>query len=209
MQISSIQSNPYITATSNSNKNSTSSDKSIDYSNLNLNDIKALSYKEVKANYDEIETSVYKIFNTLDTNEKEAKEAIDYLDTLSIAGKSPFSNNETVNKTFFDTATQITNSIDRMIFLSEVEQNLTDYASGKKVEASFMVGDNIHVTEALTKQQRNNINFDDFISKMLSNFGNDVATSGGSVKQQYQGIVDGYSLLKQNYDLQKSEPIYA
>jgi len=209
MQISSIQSNPYITAITSTSKNNVNTAKAIDYSSLGLNEIKSLSYKEVKANYDDIETSVYKIFNTLDTNEKEAKEAIDYLDVLSIAGKSPFSNNETVNQTFFNTATQITNPIDRMIFLSEVHQNLTDYAGGKSVQASFMVGDNVHVTEALTKQQMNRINFDDFLSQMLSNFGNDVATSGGSVKQQYQGIVDGYSLLKQNYDLQKSEPIYA
>ncbi len=208
MQISSIQSNPYITATSNSNKNSTSNDKIVDYSNLkNLDELKSLSYKEVKSNYDEIQISVDKMLQTL--QEKEGMEVASYaMDVLSII-KSPLSKNESANEAVFNTASQMGNRIERNVFMDELHHNIADYAGGKKVEASFMIGDNVHVIEPLTKQQMNGINFDDFLSTMLSNFGNDVSTSGGSVKQQYQGIVDGYSLLKQNYDFQKSEPIYA
>ncbi len=209
MQISSIQSNPYITMNTSKVSNA-NQPKETNYQMMSLEDLEKLSYDEFKNNINTIQ-------NRFDTILKESPDELnsnkDFLvnvsvmaDRISIVNKFP---NENMSKALFDTLNNTEQSSQKVFFASEIQQNLTDYYYGKNVQASFMVGEGIHSTESLTKQQMNSINFDDFISKMLSNFGKDVATSGGSVKQQYQGIVDGYSLLKQNYDFQKSEPIYA
>jgi len=206
MQISNVSSNPYITAAINSSQSSTNSDKITDYTSMSLDKLRALSYEETKAHIDEIKLNIQNQ-NTNELSKDMSLELSSY--EMTTLKSIDYTKNETFNKTLFNTLKEIKEPIQQLFFEDEVQRNLADYASGKKVQASFMVGDNVHVTEPLTKQQMNRINFDDFLSQMLSNFGNDVATSGGSVKQQYQGIVDGYSLLKQNYDFQKSEPIYA
>jgi len=206
MQISNVSSNPYITAAINSSQSSTNSDKITDYTSMSLDKLRALSYEETKAHIDEIKLNIQNQ-NTNELSKDMSLELSSY--EMTTLKSIDYTKNETFNKTLFNTLKEIKEPIQQLFFEDEVQHNLADYASGKKVQASFMVGDNVHVTEPLTKQQMNRINFDDFLSQMLSNFGNDVATSGGSVKQQYQGIVDGYSLLKQNYDFQKSEPIYA
>lgn len=208
MQISSIQSNPYITATTNSNTNKNQSN----YNKLSIDEMQKIPFEEFKNNLEEIQTRYQTIQEEEWANMTDKK--VDIIRSLSVLNDkiSLASNFITDNKTFNKATFEAINNIQpdkQCCFLDEVLHNMADYAGGKSVQASFMVGDNVHVTEPLTKQQMNRINFDDFLSTMISNFGNDVATSGGSVKQQYQGIVDGYSLLKQNYDFQKSEPIYA
>jgi len=208
MQISSIQSNPYITATTNSNTNKNQSN----YNKLSIDEMQKIPFEEFKNNLEEIQTRYQTIQEEEWANMTDKK--VDIIRSLSVLNDkiSLASNFITDNKTFNKATFEAINNIQpdkQCCFLDEVLHNMADYTGGKSVQASFMVGDNVHVTEPLTKQQMNRINFDDFLSTMISNFGNDVATSGGSVKQQYQGIVDGYSLLKQNYDFQKSEPIYA
>lgn len=123
-----------------------------------------------------------------------------------------------------DYPTHIANSIEKLtdtmpffdaiIFTSQLQMTLSDYSAGKEINSPYMVGDGfdgkpIHTDKLVTKNEVKNINFDDFLIKALKSFEDGINSSKGKVQDSYIGLFNNFSDLKQNYDKQKSEPIYA
>jgi hypothetical protein len=194
----------------NNNTSNTKINNNKDYLNMKFEDIKKLSYDEVKSNLTTIKENIQ---NKLSSNlsDKDALAISSY--SLTQLGYVDYAKNTTYNKAMFNTMNSIDDPFQAIVFSSEIASNLTDYANNKNIEASFVVesqGEDFHSKSNLTQKQLNNINFDSFISKMLKTFTQDLQNStNGKTKEQYQAIVDGYSLLQQNYNQAKSEPIYA
>ncbi len=124
-----------------------------------------------------------------------------------------YSSNDTFNKSFYETLQNSDKPEDAVIMSFEIKTNLSDYYYGKDVNASFVVSNNeIHSNKDLTKAQINSIDFNDFISTMLTNFKEDLNNASkaqDSVKEQYKQIIDGYNSLQKNYDQAVRKPYYA
>ncbi len=104
--------------------------------------------------------------------------------------------------------------IDALIFTDQLLMTLSDYSAGKAINSPYMVGDGfdgkpIHTDKLITKNEAKNINFDDFLTKALKSFEDGMNSSKGEVQDSYVSLYNNFFDLKQSYDLQKSEPIYA
>jgi len=124
-----------------------------------------------------------------------------------------FTNNEPINNALYETLKNDT-KFGKLFLISEIEHNMADEYNNMNIVASFVMptsqDEQLHARDFLTKKEKHSIDFDSFISKMLKTFTKDLdEAKGGKIKQQYQDIVDGYTLLQQNYNRAKSEPIYA
>lgn len=103
---------------------------------------------------------------------------------------------------------------DALIFITNLTMTLSDYSAGKDINSPYMVGNGfdgqpIHTDKLITKNEAKNINFDDFLIKALKSFEDGMNSSKGEIQDSYMSLFNNFSDLKQNYDLQKSEPIYA
>jgi len=106
------------------------------------------------------------------------------------------------------------NQVDRLLFATDLQMSMSDYHAGKEIHPNTMVGDGfdgkpMHTDHIITKKEMQSIDFDDFLSQALSSFTQGLHTTGGEVKERYEELVNNYSLLQQNYNQVKSEPIYA
>ncbi len=128
---------------------------------------------------------------------------------------------ESLNRNFPSTianavekVTENMSSIDALIFTGQLSLSLSDYSAGKEINSPYMVGNGfdgqpIHTDKLITKNEAKNINFDDFLIKALKSFEDGMNNSKGEVQDSYANLLNNFLDLKQNYDLQKSEPIYA
>jgi len=181
----------------------------IDYSNYSPSEIRDISYDEAKENYEQIKERVDDLGKE-DLSESEKNELFGVHFQL---GKVNQSNNEKLNEATYETMRNLENPNDVSVFSLKLQTNLQDYYYGKDTTASFQIngtdGSN-HVHKELNSTQLSNINVDDFIDKMLATFTDDYASAkSGTIKEQYKGIVDGYSSFKENYDKAVTEPYYA
>jgi len=180
-----------------------------DYSNYTPSEIRDISYDEAKENYEQIKERVDDLGKE-DLSESEKNELFGVHFQL---GKVNQSNNEKLNEATYETMRNLENPNDVSVFSLKLQTNLQDYYYGKDTTASFQIngtdGSN-HVHKELNSTQLSNINVDDFIDKMLATFTDDYASAkSGTIKEQYKGIVDGYSSFKENYDKAVTEPYYA
>lgn len=128
---------------------------------------------------------------------------------------------ESLNRNFPSTivnavekVTENMSSIDALIFTGQLSLSLSDYSAGKDINSPYMVGNGfdgqpIHTDKLITKNEAKNINFDVFLIKALKSFEDGMNSSKGEVQDSYMSLFNNFSDLKQNYNLQKSEPIYA
>ena len=104
--------------------------------------------------------------------------------------------------------------VDKWLFAIDLQMTMSDYAIGKDIHPTTMVGNDtngnpIHSDKIVTKQQLKSIDFDEFLSKALSAFTKGMNETSGEVGDNYKRLVNNYSLLQENYNQVKSEPIYA
>lgn len=200
-----ISFNNYINTVSQVKKtNETSSyqkNEKVDYSNYSADDIRKISYEEAKANYEDIQKRINELEDTKD-GEKTA--------LMFQYAKINMSDNDNLNKAMYETLGNIENPAKTMWMQLEMQINLQDFYAGKPTEASFVISnDDIHVSTELTRAQLNSIDIDAFISTMLDKFSQDLSETNGTVKEQYQNIINGYKLFQQNYKDVEKEPFYA
>ena len=189
-------------------KNTTYSQQTskVDYSNYTPSQIKEIPYEEAKANYDEI----FKRINDIDDEKLSFDESNMRSNVFFQLSKVKLSDNDKLNKAVYETMKDIKDPVESMMTGFEINTNLRDYYYGKDVNASFVVSNNpIHTDKNLTTSQINNINVEDFTSKMLDTFSEEYANSLGVLKEQYKQIVDGYNLFQKNYNQAVREPYYA
>lgn len=183
---------------SKTQKNSeTTNSKEIDYSNYSFEELKAIPYKEAKANIEKI---------------KERKEELSLeegdFSLMFQFGSLNFSNNEKVNKALYNTYQKLDDG-EAASFSLNMQIGMEDYYHGKKLYAGFVrSNDNIHANTQLTKEQRNSINFEDFISKMLEVYMKGYQDSKGTVKEQYKEGIANYSMMQSFYQETKSQAFY-
>lgn len=178
----------------------------IDYSNYSAKDIRNISYEEAKTNYSQIKERLENLGKENLSNE-DRKEFL--VATLQLE-KTNLSDNDKLNKALYQTMSDEDNSANALMMDSEIMTNLQDFYYGKPINASFVVSNNeIHSSENLTKSQLNSINFDEFISKMLQVFSEDLSQTTGSIKEQYNQIINGYKSFQGNYEKSVKEPYYA
>ena len=181
-------------------------DKKVDYSNYSIKEIRDIPYEEGKENIDLIKGRLEELKNNSSTNSDE------YTAVLSQLTSFNFSDNDTFNKSIYELKQSMTNPLDTMGFDLNLQINMQDYYYGKDIHASFVKGngyEELHVNKPLTKSQINSIDFNDFISKMIKTFTEDLNEAPQSVKIQYQKLIDTYKDLDINYNKTVREPYYA
>jgi len=181
----------------------------VDYSDYNSSEIRNIPYDEAKENYVQIKEQI----KLLREGDLTRDERTDLMVTDMQLARLDLNNNDNFNKATYETMRNMDNPINSLWFLSELGTNLQDYYYGKDITASFQSTDaytSNHTDKELNEVQLSNINVDDFIDKMLATFTDDYASAkSGTIKEQYKGIVDGYSSFKENYDKAVTEPYYA
>ena len=190
------------------NKTSTykQEEKKVDYSNYSIKDIRNIPYEEAKNNYVQIKEQLKKLGNENSSDEL----GIEFVAATFQLERVKLSDNNKLNKALYATMSNENNPSKAILFDSELMTNLQDYYHGKSINASFVASnDEIHTSKNLTKSQINSIDFNDFISKMISTFTEDLNESKGSVKDQYSNIVNFYNSLQDNYNKTVREPYYA
>jgi len=197
MTINTASVNPYINM---QKQQSTQQQNSINLESLSFDEIKSIIPTEEKyPNFLEFKEEMLKL--------DKGSEYTAYIMS------SNFTNNKNLNSAMYETLKNDTKA-GQVLFMHEIEQNMADEYNNIDIEASFIMPTNqnehIHSNNFLTQKEKKTIDFDNFISKMLTTFTEDLnEAKGGTLKQQYQNIVDRYSTLQRNYDQEKSEPIYA
>jgi len=146
-----------------------------------------------------------------DTNNKKQNIDINGDTIIDLSNKFPKNIVNAIDKIAEDTNM---NQVDRLLFATDLQMSMSDYHAGKEIHPNTMVGDGfdgkpMHTDHIITKKEMQSIDFDDFLSKALSSFTQGLHTTGGEVKERYEELVNNYSLLQQNYNQVKSEPIYA
>jgi len=181
----------------------------IDYSNYSVSEIRDISYSEAKENYDQIEDRLHDLSKNNISEYENGQGGAAFFQLHAVN----YSNNEKLNEAKYETMRNMEEEADVIHFSIELQTNLEDYYYGKETTASFQIngtdGSN-HAHKELNSTQLSNINMDDFIDKMLETFIEDYnSAKSGTIKEQYKGIVDGYSSFKENYDKAVTEPYYA
>ena len=177
-------------------------EKKVDYSNYTIEQMRKLPYEEVKKNHSDIVKAMESM-----PNEEINKPEWDAL--LFQIGNVKRSDNDQFNKALFNSYKNFDDASGGILSV-EIQTNLQDYYHGKSINASFVASnDEIHTSKNLTKSQINSIDFNDFISKMISTFTEDLNESKGSVKDQYSNIVTFYNSLQDNYNKTVREHYYA
>ena len=104
--------------------------------------------------------------------------------------------------------------MEKILFADSILFAASDYYAGKDIHPFSMVGNDangnpIHTDTVITKQQLKNINFDAFLSKALSSFTKGMNETKGAVQDNYQRLINNFSMLQESYNQVKKEPIYA
>jgi len=181
-----------------------------DYSKMSLGNLKEIPYDEAKNNLEAIQSRLNEIIdNNGSSNETLSLQmSLAYVDDNNKLGGF---NNNIMNKTMFETMNNLdTDTAFNLEF--NISQNLTDYYHGEPNRASFQMYSQDRLSsphDGLTSSEMNSINMDAFFNEMLSYFTEQSGKTKGIVSEQYQQIADGYKIFAQNYQNNKSEPIYA
>lgn len=183
--------------------------KKPDYSKYSISDLRKIPFEEAKANFDAIEQRSIELSNKGLSKSEEIEIAGFHAQQMALKS----SDNNSFNKGFYESLQNIEHGGSTLMMYMETMQNLKDYYYGKDVKASFEVSnDPIHTDKDITKAQINSIDFNDFISKMVSGFKqelNSASKAQDEVKKQYQNIVDSYDILQKSYDKAMRTPYYA
>jgi hypothetical protein len=203
----------YSTQTNQKVSNNTKTTEEItqkDYSKMYIADLKEIPYDEAKNNIEAIQLRLNKIIdNNGSSNETFSLQmSLAYVDDNNKLGGF---NNNIMDKTMFETMNSLdTDAAFNLEF--NISPNLTNYYNGEPNRATFQMysQDSIFSPHKnLTKSQMNSINMDEFLNEMLSFFTQKASESNGVLGEQYKQVADGYKTFAQNYQNNKSEPIYA
>jgi hypothetical protein len=197
-----------LTEVSKTNKTSSYEEEiKVSYDDYSIEDLRDIPYAEAKENLEEIRDRL----NTLDENDKNL-DRDEYVAVLSQLNAIDYSNNDSTNQALYKLKQDMTNSLDTISFDLNLQINMQDYYYGKEMNASFVKGNGsneLHSNQPLNKAQISNIDFNDFISKIIKTFTEDMDGAPQSVKEQYRELINTYGDLQINYEKSLSEPYYA
>ncbi len=179
----------------------------ISYNDYSLSELRNIPYEEAKLNLESIRKRISELNETTTGEERD-----NYVATISQFAAVTMSDNNPANKAIYDLKQNMKNPLDTIDFDFDLQINMQDYYYGKDMHASFIKGngtEELHVNKPLTKAQINSIDFNDFVSKMLKTFTEDIEKAPQSAKEQYQRLINTYNNLEINYKQAVREPYYA
>lgn len=128
-----------------------------------------------------------------------------------IGSTSRLTNNETFNEALSEFMRNSNLSdIEKNTINTQVQKNLSQAYFNKKIEPDFIYNSfSANIIDAIEMDdKKKNINYENFLSNIVSSLGNELNNSQLSqdLKKQYQLRYDAYSSIAQNYEKIKNRP---